>query len=231
MTPRPPVVLLLAAVVAVAAPACASAQHPAEQESAPAPAAAPDQGTPGSPRMPPEGYGSLTQNDLTLRIVTPEIEVRMVPLDQHVTRLLAPDAYRSLRGLVESRRASIDSIARRSGTSRPGLALVTFFGQQSGIRFDPQTVAVTIRNQYLQPIGIVPYSPRFSSQQLNVREQASAIYLFQEELPVGDSFRFSYGSFNSDDWQSKQRLLDRERARVSARARTNGADSTGATPH
>ncbi len=181
--------------------------------------------------MPPEGYGSLTQSDLTLRIVTPEIEVRMVPLDQRVTRLLAPDTYRSLQGLVESRRASIDSIARRSGTSRPGLALVTFFGQQAGIRFDPQTVAVTFRNQYLQPIGIVPYSPRFNSQQLNVREQVSGIYLFQEELPVGDSFRFSYGSLNSDDWQNKQRELDRERARVSSRGRSNGADSTAAAQH
>ena len=181
--------------------------------------------------MPPEGYGSLTQTDLTLRIATPEIEVRMVPLDQRVTRLLAPDTYRSLQGLVESRRASIDSIARRGGTSRPGLALVTFFGQQAGIRFDPQTVAVTFRNQYLRPIGIVPYSPRFNSQQLNVREQVSGIYLFQEELPVGDSFRFSYGGFNSDDWQNKQRELDRERARVSARARSNGADSSRAAQH
>jgi hypothetical protein len=223
MRPRPPVVLLLAAAAALAAPACASAQHPADQQEP-----APDQ-APGSPiRMPPEGYGSLTQSDLTLRVVTPEIEVRMVPLDQRVTRLLAPDTYRSLQGLVESRRASIDSIARRSGTSRPGLALVTFFGQQAGIRFDPQNVAVTFRNQYLQPIGIVPYSPRFNSQQLNVREQVSGIYLFREELPVGDSFRFSYGSFNSDDWQSKQRELDRERARVSSRARSNGVDSTGA---
>jgi hypothetical protein len=87
---------------------------------------------------------------------------------------------------------------------------------------------VTFRNQYMQPIGIVPYSPRFNTQQLNVREQVSGIYLFQEELPVGDSFRFSYGSFNSDDWQNKQVVLDRERARVSARARSNGADSTRA---
>jgi hypothetical protein len=224
MRPRLSVVLLFAALVALAAPGCASAQHPADQPEPP-----PDQASPN--RMPPEGYGSLTQNDLTLRIVTPEIEVRLVPLDQRVTRLLAPDTYRSLLGLVESRRPSIDSIARRSGTSRPGLALVTFFGQQAGIRFDPQTVAVTFRNQYLQPIGIVPYSPRFNSQQLNVREQVSGIYLFQEELPVGDSFRFSYGNFNSDDWQNKQRELDRERARVSARARSNGVDSTGAARH
>ena len=44
-------------------------------------------------------------------------------------------------------------------------------------------------------------------------------------------FSFSYGGFNSDDWQNKQRGLDQERARVSARARSNGADSTGAAQH
>jgi hypothetical protein len=210
MRPRLPVLLLLAAV---ATPACATAQQ--DQHEQPGP------GGGFLAQLPPEAYGSLTQSDLTLRVVTPEIEVRMVPLDQRVARLMAPDAYRSLRGLVESRRTSIDSIARRSGTSRPGMALVTFYGQQAGIRFDPQRVAVTFRNQYLQPIGIVPYSPRFNSQQLDVREQVSGIYLFQEELPVGDSFRFSYGSFNSDDWQNKQVMLDRERARVSGRSRSN----------
>jgi hypothetical protein len=217
MRPRLPVLLLLATV---AAPACATAQQQQQDQQ--------EQPSPGGgylAPLPAESYGSLTQSDLTLRIVTPELEVRIVPLDLRVARLMAPDAYRSLRGLVESRRATIDSIARRSGTSRPGMALVTFYGQQEGIRFDPQRVAVTFRNQYLQPIGIVPYSPRFNSQQLNVREQVSGIYLFQEELPVGDSFRFSYGSVNSDDWQNKQVMLDRERARVSARSRASGDTS------
>jgi hypothetical protein len=194
---------------ALVGPACATAQH----------------GQGALEPLPPAGYGSLTQNDLALKVRTDELEVRLVPLDQRVTRLLAPDGYRSLQGLVESRRRVIDSIAARSGTSQPGLALVTFFGQQEGIRFDPQTVALLIRNRYLRPIGIVPFSPRFNSQQLNVREQVSAIFLFEEEMPVGDSFRFNYGGIDSDDWQGKQRRLDQERARVAARSRTERPDS------
>jgi hypothetical protein len=199
-------VLLLSALLG---PGCAAAQHnPASLEALPA-----------------AGYGSLSQNDLALKVRTDELEVRLVPLDQRVTRLLALDGYRSLQGLVDGRRAAIDSIANRSGISRPGLALVTFFGQQEGIRFDPQTVALIIRNRYLRPIGIVPFSPRFNSQQLNVREQVSAIFLFEEEMPVGDSFRFNYGGVDSDDWQNKQRQLERERARVAARSRTERPDS------
>jgi hypothetical protein len=178
--------------------------------------------------LPPPGYGSLTQSDLALRVRSDELEVRLVPLDERVTRLLARDSYQSLQSLVHSRRSSIDSLARLSGISAPGLALVTFFGGREGARFDPQTLTLVIRNGVLRPRGIVPFSPRFTSQQLNVREQVSAIFLFDELLPVTDDFSFSYQGRNSEDWQNKQRLLDRERGRVAARSRVTRPDSGGA---
>ena len=80
--------------------------------------------------LPPGGYGSLTQDNIALRINTPDIGVRFVPLDARVTRLLAKDSWESLRSLVESRRVAIDSVAHAAGVSRPGLALVSFFGQR-----------------------------------------------------------------------------------------------------
>jgi hypothetical protein len=175
--------------------------------------------------LPPPGFGSLRQSDLALRLTTTELEVRLVPLDQRVTRLLARDAYESLESLVRSRRSSIDSLARLYGISAPGLALVTFFGQQEGARFDPSTLQLGIRNRVLRPRGIVPFTPRFTSQQLNVREQVSAIYLFDELLPVTDDFTFSYQGLDSEDWHDKQRLLDRERGRVAARSRATRPDS------
>jgi hypothetical protein len=175
--------------------------------------------------LPPPGYGSLTQNDLSLRVRNSEIEVRFLPLDERVLRLLAGDSYESLRTLVRTRRPSIDSIANQAGVTRPGLALVTFFGLQSNARFDPQTLTLVIRNRVFRPLGIVPFTPRFSAQQLNVREQVSGIYLFQEDIPVTDSFTLGYIGLVSDDWQTKQRLLDRERARVAARARTARPDT------
>ena len=173
----------------------------------------------------PPGFGSLKQSDLALRLRSDELEVRLVPLDQRVTRLLARDAYESLEGLVRSRRSSIDSLARLSGISEPGLALVTFFGQREGARFDPSNLNLVIRNQVLRPRGIVPFSPRFTSQQLNVRDQMSAIYIFDELLPVNDAFTFSYQGRVSEDWQNRQRLLDRERGRVAARSRVTRPDS------
>jgi hypothetical protein len=178
--------------------------------------------------LPPPGFGSLKQSDLALRVRSDELEVRLVPLDERVTRLLARDAYQSLQGLVHSRRASIDSVARLSGISAPGLALVSFFGGREGTRFDPSTLNLEIRNQLFRPRGIVPFTPRFTSQQLNLREQVTAIYIFDELLPVTDDFTFSYQGRVSEDWQNKQQVLDRERARVAARSRLARPDSGAA---
>ena len=173
----------------------------------------------------PPGYGSLSQNDLALRVRNDELEIRFVPLDPEVTPLLARDAYQSLRNLVETHRRAIDSVAARAGVDQPGLALVTFFGQRPDVRFDPQTLTLLIRNQLFRPLGVIPLNAKFASQQLGVREQASAIYLFEQDIPVDDSFTMTYAGLVSDDWQGKQSLLDRERSRVSARARGERRDT------
>jgi hypothetical protein len=192
-----------------------------------APALAQD-GEYGQDQLPPAGFGSLRQNDVSLRVRNDDLEVRLVPLDERVTRLLSRDAYQSLQSLVRSRRSTIDSLARLAGISSPGLALVSFFGGREGVRYDPSNVNVGIRNRDYRPRGIVPFSPRFTSQQLSVREQVSAIYIFEELLPVNDDFNFAYQGQVSEDWQAKQPLLDRERARVSARSRMTRPDSGAA---
>ncbi len=189
------------------------------------------QGTTGQmEQLPPPGYGSLSQSDLSLRVRSGDLDIRLVPLDERVTRLLARDAYQSLQGLVQSKQSAIDSLARVAGISAPGLALVSFFAQREGTRFDPQTLTLLIRNRLFRPRGIVPFSPRFTSQQLNVREQASAIFLFEELLPVTDGFKVSYEGRDSDDWESKQRVLISERGRVQARSRLARPDSVPAQP-
>lgn len=174
----------------------------------------------------PVSYGTLNQNDLALRVRNDDLEIRFIPLDPEVTRLLANDAFQSLRSVVETRRRAIDSVASRAGVSVPGLALVSFFGLRPDTRFNPQTLTLLIRNRVFRPLGVIPIGGKFNSQQLDAREQASAIYLFEEDIPVNDSFTLSYGALVSDDWRNKQPILDRERARVSARARSERADTT-----
>ena len=174
----------------------------------------------------PVSYGSLSQNDLALRVSNDDLDIRFIPLDPRVLPLLANDAFQSLRTLVETRRRAIDSVASRAGVTEPGLALVSFFGQRAEAQFDPQTLTLLIRNRVFRPLGVIPIDAKFNSQQLGTREQASAIYLFEEDIPVTDSFRLSYEALVSEDWQNKQTTLDRERARVSARAREERRDTT-----
>jgi hypothetical protein len=189
--------------------------------------AAPARGQSGERvRALPPGYGTLSQNDLALRVRSDELEIRFIPLDLRVTRLLARDAYQSILGLVEAQRRAIDSVASRAGVSQPGLALVSFFGLRPDVRFDAQTLTLLIRSRLFRPIGTIPLTPRFTSGQLGVREQASAIYVFEESIPVDDSFTFSYAALTSDDWQDKQSTLERERGRVAARAREQPRDTT-----
>lgn len=180
----------------------------------------------GQVQAAPVSYGTLNQNDLALRVRNEDVEIRFIPLDPLVTRLLANDAFQSLRSLVETKRRAIDSVASRAGVSEPGLALVSFFGLRPDTRFDPQTLTLLIRNRVFRPLGVIPISAKFTSQQLNAREQASAIYLFEENIPVNDSFSLSYGDLLSEDWQTKQSIIDRERARVAARARGERRDTT-----
>lgn len=218
MTARHQAALVVGLLLA-AAPS--GAQSPARQST--------DRQSPARARIAPVGYGTLRQNDLALRIRNDDIELRFVPIDERVIRLLAPDGYQTLRGLVLSRRHAVDSVASRAGVGRPGIALVSFFARRAGARYDPQTLTLQVRSQVFQPLGIVPLSPRFSTHQLDVREQVSALYLFEEELPVNDSFTLSYAGLISSDWLDKVPTLARERGRVSARAREARLDSAGQT--
>ncbi len=184
-----------------------------------APGARGQDSVPGNPQgdLPPPGYGTLNQDDIAITLRQDDLEIRIVPLDERVLRLLAPDAYVSLHGILASRAAEIDTIGRRYGVTSPGILFVTFFGRRAGARFDPQNLSVVIRNQLYRPIGIVRYSANFNSQQLEVRQQASGIFLFEETIPVFEPFTISYGVQSSDAWEGKLSRLQRERARVMGR--------------
>ncbi len=172
--------------------------------------------------LPPAGFGTLNQGDVALTLNVDELEIRIVSLDERVIRLLAPETYSSLRGVRDSRAAEIDTLTRRNGITAPGLFFVTFFGKNPGARYDPQNLTLVIRNQLYRPVGVIPYSANFNSQQLEVRQQASGIYIYEEVTPVFEPFTVSYGSATAD-WEGKLTRLQRERSRVMSRVR---ADST-----
>lgn len=166
----------------------------------------------------PIGFGTLKRDDIVVRFTTDQLEIHVLPLAQGVIRLLAPDTYRSLDGLLRSRDREIRDAAQRAGVDRPTLVMVTFFGVLPGARFSPEDLNLTSQGRLFRPVGIVPLSPKWNSYQLDAREQAVAIYLFEEGVAFREGLTVSYQGLSSDAWTGVLPTLQREWARVRARA-------------
>jgi hypothetical protein len=232
MTRRFPALALaaaLAAAFAAATPAAARAQSTDRPTAAGTAAAAATPTFPGTDEL-PVGFGTLNQNDIAIRMRNDDLELRVIPLDERVLRLLGPDAYASLHGMVESRRASIDSVGRQYGAAVPGLMLVSFYGLRQNAQFDPNLVTVAARNHVFRPIGLVPLGASFNNNQLDLRGQATAIYVFEIRFPVTEPIAVSYGALTSNDWANRLPTLERERQRVTARAQAGRPGQATAAP-
>ena len=168
--------------------------------------------------LPPPGLGTLRQDDVAIRLVTGNLMVRALPLDERVIRLLSPDTYSGFHQLYQSRAAGIVAAARAAGRDSALAFMVTFFALQPQVSFTPDQLYIASQNNFFRPIAILPLSPRWSEYKIDQRQQASAIYLFDASIPVLQPFTLFYGDVSSDAWESSIGLLAGERARVLARA-------------
>ncbi len=166
----------------------------------------------------PPGFGTLKRDDIVVRFATGTIEIQCLPLDEQVIRLLATDTYQSLTQLIRSRQDDITAAAERAGVDKPTLVLVTFYGLVPQARFNPEDLNVTSRGRLFRPAGIVPLSPTWGSYQLDARQQAVAIYLFEPGISFRETLSISYQGLANESWSRAIRLLDQERSRVRARA-------------
>jgi len=169
----------------------------------------------------PIGYGTLKRDDIVVRFATAQVEIQVLPLAQSVIRLLLPDTYRSLSDLIKTKQAPLDDAAQRAGVQHPTLVMVSFYGLVPQARFVPEDINITSRGQLFRPVGIIPLSPTWSGQQLDARQQAVALYLFDEGISFREALGVSYQGLTNDSWsRGAMRALERERARVLARAQS-----------
>lgn len=166
----------------------------------------------------PPGFGSLRRDDVAIRFRTPQVEIQLLPLDEQVIRLLAPDTYQSFASLLRTRATEVSEAATRAGVARPMIFMVTFLGVVPAARFSPDDVTIISRGRLFRPVGIVPLSPRWGSNQLEAREQAAALYLYDEGIGLTEQLTVSYQGMSNDAWGRAVSLLERERARAAARA-------------
>jgi hypothetical protein len=168
--------------------------------------------------LPPAGFGSLRQDQVGVRMATPTLAVRVIPLDERVTRLLAPDAYRSLHDMRQSKDADIAAAARSAAYDSAAAFMVTFYGLQPSVQFNPDQLYISSQNATYRPFAVVPITPRWSEHLIDQGQQAAAIYLFEPGIRVLQPFTLVYAGQTSDAWSESLRQLNNERARVLARA-------------
>jgi hypothetical protein len=173
--------------------------------------------------VPPSGFGTLKVDDISLLFATQDVQVRVLPLDERVIRLLAPDSYESLSGLKRLKAADIDSAGRRYGTTAPTLFLVSFYGLKERAPFTPEDLTLQSRGRFFRPFAFVPMSPHWGERQVGLRESVVAVALYDPGIALfDDQLVVSYGNVTTNAWSGVARVLNRERAAVLSRAAAAG---------
>ncbi len=166
----------------------------------------------------PAGLGTLKQDDISILLQPEGVRVTAIPLDENVIRTLAPDSYRGLRALLESRRQEITRRASMHGIRDPRVWYVLFYGLAPDARFVPTDVTITSGGREYRPFDVVAISPGFGTQRLQPRDTQRGLLLFDEGLDVSQPLTVTMGAERNPDWDNILRKIDAERAAIRARA-------------
>jgi hypothetical protein len=171
------------------------------------------------PGLVPPGFGTLRQDDLSLRIRSASLQVRATPLDESIIRLLSPDSYRAMSELRRSRSDAIALVARRNGAREVSVWYVSFFAVEQGeTRFSPREFIITNVGRDFRPLDVIPLTPGFGEQRLRQNGRQDALYVFDGQLDVQQPLTVSYATERNDEWVNILPLIERERSLVKSRA-------------
>ena len=171
------------------------------------------------PGLVPPGFGTLRQEDISLRLRSSNLQVRATPVDESVIRLLSPDSYRAMSELKRSKRDAIAAVARANGVRELSLWYVSFFAVEQGeTRFSPREFIVTNVGRDFRPLDVLPLTPGFGEQRLRQNGRQDALYVFDGRLDVQQPLSVSYETARNDDWASLLPNIERERSAVKSRA-------------
>ncbi|HEX7547149.1 MAG TPA: hypothetical protein VF368_10505 [Gemmatimonadaceae bacterium] len=168
----------------------------------------------------PAGFGTLRQDQIAIRVQTLGLTVSAIPLDESVIRTLAPDSYRTLRALRESKTAALEALRTRMGLERVQAWYVTFFNVQQGdARFDAFDLLVRSVGQDFRPLDALPLTPGFGDGRVAQRGQQSAIYAFDPQIDLNQPLTVTTLGQATTVWgDTMLPLVERERSLVWSRA-------------
>lgn len=168
----------------------------------------------------PAGFGTLRQDQIAIRVQALGLTVSAIPLDESVIRALAPDSYRSLHALRESKKTALAALASRNGMTTVQAWYVTFFNIQQGeARFDAFDFLVRSAGQDFRPLDALPLTPAFGGGRVAQRGQQSAIYAFDPQIDLNQPLTVTSLGQRTTVWgDTMLPLIERERSAVWSRA-------------
>jgi len=163
----------------------------------------------------PSGFGTLVQDQITLRIRKEQLLIKVTPLEEWVIRLTAPDTYARLQGLA---RLHGDNAARGMGGS-PSLFLVSLFSYQPDVTYEPEDLLLVNRGLRYRPRGIAPITPSWGTQRLGQQEARMAVYAYDGGMDLETDLVVEYQELRNEVWRDRiVPLLRTEEAKVRARS-------------
>ena len=168
--------------------------------------------------LPPPGHGTLRQDEISLPLTSGDLRILVTPLEESATRVTAPDTYRRLSSLSNAHRN-----APGMGESVT-LFLVSFFSEQPDQRFVPEEVQLMSRGIRFRPTSIIAVTPSWGERRLRQRVTEMAVYAFSSNVDLESDLTLAYGLDQTAAWSVILRRIQAERARVRARAGSQGND-------
>jgi hypothetical protein len=173
------------------------------------------------PTLPPAGFGSMRQDDLSLVVQHLGLTVKAIPLDESVIRALAPDSYRSMHALRESKARPLDAIARRLGLPAVQAWYVSFSTVEQGeARYDAYDFLVRSGGQDFRALDVLALTPGFGEGRVRAREPQFAILAFDPAIDVSQPLVVTVATEQNASWTDILRRLEQERTLIWSRAAT-----------
>ena len=104
------------------------------------------------------------------------------------------------------------------------LFLVSFFSEQPDQRFVPEEVQLVSRGIRFRPTSIIAVTPSWGERRLRQRVTEMAVYAFSSNVDLESDLTLAYGLDQTAAWSVILRRIQAERARVRARAGSQGND-------
>ena len=161
------------------------------------------------------GYGTLLQDQISLRLQSGQLLIKVTPLAEEIIRLTAPDTYERLRGLAEIHGPRA---ARNLVASRASLFLVSLFSYAPDVTYEPEDLLLVNNGLRRRPEGIAPITPSWGTQRLAQQETRMAVYAFDGAIEWETDLEVEYQGLRNEEWQDRVfPLLEAERTKVRAR--------------